>query len=430
MIMKFYKIVTLLAAPLIKLYLLKRKMAGKEDPKRFYERLGRPSFPRPEGRVIWVHAASVGESLSVLPLVERLTEQFPEANVLFTTGTTTSAKLIETRLPGNAFHQYIPVDSILAVKRFLKHWKPELALWVESEFWPNLLNETAKVCPLVLVNARISDKSFARWKKYPNICAALLNNFSLCLPQSNQDAERLVALGAQHVKYIGNLKYDASTLPADSKKMSALLAMIEDRHLWIASSTHPGEEEMVAETHLAIKKSYPDLLTIIIPRHPQRGKDIATQLVAKKCNVALRSAEEPIQPDTDIYLADTIGELGIFYRLANIVFIGGSLVKHGGQNPLEAARLHCAVIAGQHMENFRDVMQELEEKQACIRVNNVATLIAAVEGLIQDIDRQDAMAGAALAVVQAKGEILDNYITELRSFIEPLASSASQQHVA
>jgi 3-deoxy-D-manno-octulosonic-acid transferase len=428
--MKLYKFITLLASPFINLYLLKRKMIGKEDPARFNERLGRPGRARPEGNIVWIHAASVGESLSVIPLINRLAEQFPDIKILLTTGTTTSAKLVETRLPANAFHQYIPVDSILAVKRFLKNWQPGLALWVESEFWPNLLTETAKQCPVLLINARISDRSFATWKKYRSISTQLLNNFSLLLPQSKQDAIRLKELGGSHIKLIGNLKYDAPTLPADAEKLNALTTAIQNRPVWVAASTHPNEEEVLAEAHKIVKAAYPDLLTIIVPRHAHRGKDLSSQLEALQCKVALRSAEQPITSDTDIYIADTMGELGIFYRLANIVFIGGSIIKHGGQNPLEAARLGAAIITGPHMENFRDIMTEFEENKACIRIQDTASLASTIQELLQNPEKQKQLEAAALSIAQAKGEILDGYIAEIQPYIENLTRPAIQQHVA
>lgn len=429
--MKLYKALTFLATPLIGLYLIKRKMAGKEDPKRMQERLGRTNFPRPEGHIIWIHAASVGESLSVLPLIERLTTQFPAVKILLTTGTTTSARLMEARLPANAFHQYVPVDSILAVKRFLKYWRPSLVLWVESELWPNLLNETAKLCPLILINARISNRSFAAWQKYTAISEALLKNFTLFLPQSHQDALRLRSLGAYNIKLIGNLKYDAPPLPADSQKTDDLRTMIGSRHVWVASSTHPGEEEIIAEAHRIVKAKYPDLLTIIIPRHPQRGQDIAAQTEAWQLRTALRSASASITPETDIYIADTMGELGIFFRLSNIVFIGGSLVKHGGQNPLEAARLDCAILAGPYTSNFLDIYQELEEHQAMLKVTDGASLADTLEMLIRNPEKQDIMAKFALSIAKAKGDILQSYITEIQPYIEKIdVASGQKTHVA
>ena len=421
--MKLYRIVTFLASPFLNLYLQKRRAGGKEDPERMSERMGHPGFPRPEGPLVWIHAASVGESLSILPLIQRITDYNPDLKILLTTGTTSSAKVVETRLPANAFHQYTPIDSILAVRRFLKNWKPDLALWVESEFWPNLLNETAKQCPIVLINARISNTSFSKWKRYKSIIHRLLQNFDLCMPQSREDSRRLKELGAPHIKDIGNLKYDAPALPSDSKKMSALLNMIEDRHMWMASSTHAGEEEIIADTHNKLKETYHDLLTILVPRHPKRGEEIAALLKEKGLTCALRSEDDEVTPTTDIYIANTIGELGIFYRLASIVFIGGSLIKHGGQNPLEAARLECAILAGPHMENFRDITREMEENTAIIRVKNKDELAEKVDIFIHDSEKQEDTIKAALGVAESKGEILNAYMEALSPYLDKISSA-------
>lgn len=416
--MKLYRTLSLLAGPFITAYLHKRKAAGKEDPQRMPERLGHAGFPRPEGTLVWVHAASVGESISILPLINRISERFDNIKVLLTTGTTTSAKMMETRLPANAFHQFVPVDSLGAVKRFLAHWKPDIALWVESEFWPNLLMETSKVAPIILMNARVSNTSFSKWQRYKAFIRQILSSFTLCLPQSPEDARRLQVLGAEHVKFIGNLKYDAPALPSDSKKMSQLLGMIEDRHIWVAASTHSGEEEILAGAHQILHETYSDLLTIIIPRHANRGAEIAVMLREKGLKVALRSKEEAIQPETDIYVADTMGELGIFYRLTPIVFIGGSLVPHGGQNPLEAARLECAIIAGNHMDNFLDICRELEDNNAILRVNSKETLAEAVHSMIYDGDKREKLKANATQVAAAKGEILNAYVEEICPYIE------------
>lgn len=418
MLLTFYTLLTVLTAPLIHLYLLKRKKAGKEDPRRFRERLGYASQARPEGKLLWIHAASVGESLSVLPLLERLVVQFPTITILLTTGTVTSAALMKARLPAGAIHQFIPVDSFFAVKRFLRHWQPTLALWVESELWPNLLKQTAKTCPLVLVNARISDRSFATWRKHPVISQTLLKYFALCLPQSKQDAERLEVLGAPNVSFIGNLKYDAPPLPCNKQELEALRTVLGDRPVWLAASTHPGEEEIIAEAHHALKHHYPNLLTTIVPRHARRGAELSLLLTGLDCNVALRSSNQLITPETDIYLADTMGELGIFYRLCPVVLMGGTLVPHGGQNPLEAARLRCALIAGPSMENFRDIIQELVDNGACSRVSDASSLAVAVDALWQDKEKRERMAQAAYVVAAGKGEIIGHYIAAIAPFVE------------
>lgn len=418
MILKIYQLLTLIFSPLIELYLVKRRKIGKEDAQRFDERFGKSSIARPEGGLIWVHAASVGEALSVIPMIKKIGDKYPDANFLVTTGTTTSANIIESRLPDRAFHQYIPVDSILSVRRFLNHWKPNLAIWVESEFWPNLVTQTGKYCPIILVNGRISDNSYKQWQKYPSFSRQVISRFSLALPQSKHDAERLERLGARNVKYIGNIKFDAPSLPSDPKKMGELVSMIGQRQVWLASSTHKGEEQIIANIHKSLKEDHPELLTIIAPRHPKRAEEIKSELGKLGLNIAVRSKDEPITDETDIYLADTLGELGVFYRLVPIVFIGGSLVDKGGQNPLEAARLDSTIIYGPYMDNFMEIKHEMEENKASILVKDAKDLQSVVEELINDHEKQEKIAKAALKMVEDKAGIIDSYVTELSPYIE------------
>lgn len=415
--LKLYRALTILAAPFIFLYLYYRKSKGKEDPHRFMERLGKASFPRPKGMLIWVHAASVGESISMLPMINAIVEDNPTAHLLLTTGTVSSAQLIESRLPDRAFHQYVPIDIHPFIRRFLKHWKPDLAIWVESEFWPNLITETRKQCAMLLVNGRVSNESLQKWRALSSLGKHMLSSFVLSLPQSEEDGKRLRELGAKNVKYIGNLKFDSPSLPADPKEMNEILNMIDQRHVWLAASTHPGEEELIADVHNALKEEYEDLLTIIVPRHAKRGRDIVNMLESK-VNIAQRSKKEPITADTDIYLADTMGELGLFYRLSSIVFIGGSLVNHGGQNPLEAGRLHCAVILGPFMDNFAEITRELEETGACERIHTKKELQLAVDELFRNQEKQDKLAEAILEVVNNKGGMLNIAMRELNPYLE------------
>ncbi len=412
-----YRFITIIASPVIYLYLLNRRRKGKEDVLRFSERFGRTNLSRPNGKLIWIHAASVGESLSVIPLITKLSEAHQNINILVTTGTTSSAKLMETRLPKKAFHQYIPIDKICAVKQFLKHWQPNVALWVESELWPNLITETSKTCPVILINGRMSDSSYKIWSKYTSLSSAILSSFSLVLPQSKQDEERFRKLGAKNVKLYGNLKYDSAPLPADVEKLSELVKAISGHKIWLASSTHSNEEQIVAGIHKQLKKDIPNLITIIAPRHPKRANDILADIADLDLNISLRSANQPISEKTDIYLADTMGELGIFYRLAPVVFIGGSLVAHGGQNPLEAARLDCSIIYGPHMENFREIEAEFKDSRASISIKDPEELHKILTELFQNSEKQKELARNALELVKGKSGILDAYLKDLSSYI-------------
>lgn len=349
-----------LLLPFVDLLLERRTRRGKEDPLRRGERKGCSSCERPDGPLVWVHAASVGETMSVLPLIDWLAGS--DLSVVLTTGTVTSATLAARRLPRGAIHQYVPLDLPLFINRFLDHWQPVAALYVESEIWPTTLGELhRRRIPHALVNARISERSLASWLKVRPIARALFGRFSLVLAQSAEDAARFERIGASDVVMTGNIKFDCKPLGADQTELEALRRLIGARPILLAASTHPGEEALVTEAALKIAKSLPDLLTIIVPRHPDRRTDIMAELEANGCQLAARSRGEIPGPETDIYLADTLGELGLFYRLADVAFVGGSLVPIGGHNPIEAAQLDIAVLHGPHVYNARDIFAALDE---------------------------------------------------------------------
>jgi 3-deoxy-D-manno-octulosonic-acid transferase len=416
-----YRAATWAGLPLIRLYLAYRRERGKEDAARFGERLGIPGRARPDGPLVWAHAASVGESLALLPLIARARSLRPDAHVLVTTGTVTSARLLADRLPAGAFHQYVPVDRRPYVRRFLDHWRPDLVLWSESEFWPNLVSEpAARGIPMVLVQGRVSDRSLAGWRRSPALIRRLLAGFALCLAQSEDDARRLEALGACRVACRGNLKFATPPLPADDDEFARLAATLTGRPRWLAASTHPGEEKLAARVHQHLKKNYPGLLTLIVPRHPERGPAIAEELRALGLAVVRRSLAETIAPTTDIYLADTLGELGLFYRLAAVAFVGKSLVPLGGQNPLEPARLGCAVVHGPHMTNFADIIRRMTAAGASLEVADEVALAATVDRLLSDEPARARLAVAAQAFAAAEGGALDAAIAELKPYLDGL----------
>ena len=421
MMLSLYRLVSDGGAPLIRLYLWLRKARGKEDKARFGERLGFPGRERPKGALCWAHAASVGESLSLLPLIARLIAERPGLNVLVSTGTVTSARLMADRLPAGAFHQYVPVDRIAYVRRFLDHWRPDVALWAESEFWPNLLVETsARNIPLILINGRISPRSFSGWQRFGGLIKEVLGKFDLCLGQSDTDAERLRQLGALNAKSVGNLKFSVPPLPVEEGILSKLLDVLGARPRWLAASTHSGEEDMAAAVHRRLAGKHPGLLTVIVPRHPDRGGKIAARLRRQGLDVAMRSAGDGIKPETDIYLADTMGEMGLFFRFVGIAFMGKSLVPFGGQNPLEAAKLDCAIIHGPHMMNFENIAARLDKAGAAIEVEDEKALGDAVERLLGDEAERDRMAAAANDMAVAEAGVLDAVLDELRLFLDPL----------
>ena len=417
MLLSLYRGLTGLGAPLIDVYLRRRLERGKEDSRRFSERQGVPGRPRPNGRLVWIHGASVGETLSLLPLVDRLIKR-PGLSVLVTSGTVTSAQLMAERLPPGALHQYIPVDRLPWVRRFLDHWRPDLALWCESEFWPNLLVETAeRDVPLVLLNGRMSDRSFARWRKHPRLIRRLLSCFRLCLAQSAEDAERLSQLGGGRVVCRGNLKFATPPLPVDETVLADLRTELGDRPRWLLARSHPGEEVMAGRVHQMLADRHPGLLTIIVPRHPGRGEAIAEDLRALGLTVARRSADETIGPDTHILLADTLGEMGLFMRLSPLVMMGKSLIGKGGQNPLEPARLRAAVFLGPYMDNFSDIARRMIEAGAAVPVADEAALAEALSQRLGDPARRNAEGLLAERFANAEAGVLDAVLTELEPWL-------------
>ncbi|NET71220.1 MAG: 3-deoxy-D-manno-octulosonic acid transferase [Sphaerospermopsis sp. SIO1G2] len=419
-----YRALSYLLALCLPLHLRWRAYKGKEERLRLAERMGHASVPRPSTPLIWVHAASMGESQSVLPLIKQWIRSYPEMRLLLTTVTVTSAKYVATKLPPHAFHQYAPLDTPQAVRRFLDHWQPDMVCFVDSELWPNLLMEThARDIPMILLNGRISVRSAARWHYVRPLCEALLTRFTHIFAKSDEDARRFTNLGAKHVKNIGNMKFSSPPLTYDSKQMHHLSALIGNRPVWLAASTHPDEERMIGEIHAELRQTFDELLTIIVPRHSQRGDEIRRMLEMQALSVAQRSRMEQLHDTTDIYVADTMGELGIFYRLASIACIGGSLVPHGGQNPFEAAHLDCAIVYGPHMDNFLEFCQELERASAALPVRDAAHLHDTIDALLRDHTQQEKMAAAAQHVVSQNQDV----ITRLDEALTPLLQQITQE---
>ncbi len=363
--LKTYRTLAARADPLFSFLLKRRTLQGKEDPDRVMEKKGFASIARPAGPLVWLHGASVGESLSILPLLECLAEARSDLRFLVTTGTRTSADLIRDRLPAIAVHQYAPLDHPAYWDRFYTHWRPDIAVVIESELWPNMImGARARRIPLLLANARLSEKSARGWARVHRSIGHLLGGFHLVLAQDDRSAERLRRLGADPVETPGNLKFDAEPLQANAEALESLLSQIGGRPSWIAASTHEGEEALVGRVHADLKREFPDLLTILVPRHPARGSSVLHELRESGLSVAQRSQAQAPTQETDVYLADTLGEMGLLFRLSSIAFIGGSFVDVGGHNPLEAARLDTAVLFGPHMFNFEEAATLLLEAGA------------------------------------------------------------------
>lgn len=416
----YNNLVRVLYPVLIRRYIEKRKKIGKEDVKRFNERVGRPSMKRPAGRLVWLHGASVGESISMLPLINRLLEIYPDIHVMVTTGTTTSAEVMAKRLPERAFHQYLPIDNPVFATRFVRYWQPTIALWFESEFWPAILSAIKrKNIPLILINGRISNKTFKRWQQFEYIIKELLACFTACLGQSEEDAYRLRVLGAKDAMCLGNLKYAGLPIPVDAEKKKEILEQIGERPLWLVSSTHSDEEAKIGRFLKELNEKHPNLLTLIAPRHPHRGVEIRDQLRDEyKLNVALRSEGDKITAKTDVYIADTIGEMGIWYEISPIVFVGGSLIPHGGQNFMEPSRCRDAVIVGPHMHNFNDAMARAKRADAIIQVNDVIDLIAMVDQLLSNKELLEAKRSLAYNWATGEAKVLDGIVEKIQGYME------------
>jgi 3-deoxy-D-manno-octulosonic-acid transferase len=417
--LRVYRRLTGAATPLAPLLLRRRLARGKELAERVQERRGESTLVKSPGPLIWAHGASVGEMLALIPLITRINARgFP---VLATSGTVTSAKLALERLPPGAVHQFIPVDAPRFVARFLDHWRPDLALFAESDLWPNLILAAAgRGTPLILVNGRLSERSFRRWRQAPATIGALLSRFDLCLAQSADAAERYAALGAPRVSLVGNLKFDVPAPPVDAARLAALRDALGDRPVLAAASTHPGEEALLVEAHRRLRQNFPGLITLIAPRHPERGPGIAEIARAARLPAVLRSAGRLPEPDTEIYVADTIGELGLIYRMAPIVFIGGSLIRHGGQNPIEAAKLGAAVLHGPNVGNFSEIYGTLDAAGGAEEVGDVNRLAARFSALLTDAAARRALAEAGRRTVEGLGGALERTLSALDPYLMQL----------
>jgi 3-deoxy-D-manno-octulosonic-acid transferase len=418
--LRFYRLGSALAAPSIAAPLLAwRRNRGKENPARLAERYGVASLRRPAGPMIWLHGASVGEILAVIPLIERI--QGMGFAVLVTSGTVTSAALAEQRLPPAAVHQFIPLDAPRFVGRFLDHWHPDLALFVESDLWPNLILATAdRAIPMILINGRVSERSFSRWRLLPAAIAALLERFDLCLTQSSVDTERYAQLGAPRISSSGNLKLDVPAPPADQPTLRQLNAIIGKRAVIAAASTHAGEEAAVIAAHQRLRTKCASLLTVIAPRHPERGPGIADSAKAAGLRVAQRSRGDLPNADVDVFVADTLGELGLIYRLAPIVFMGGSLASHGGQNPIEAIRLGAAVVHGPNVWNFDEIYATLDASHGAKRIADEEALTACLADWLDHPAARVAVADAAQVTVGKLSGALERTLAALEPYLMQL----------
>ncbi len=414
-----YRIAGAAVYPLAGPYFALRARKGKDDRTRRGERYGKASRERPQGPIAWVHAASVGETNAIVPLVRRILDF--GINIVLTTGTVTSAHVAEERLGAAVVHQYVPLDVRRTIRRFLDHWRPDIAIIAESEIWPmTILELGARNIPQILVNGRLSDRSFRSWTKRPHLAEALFENLAHVVAQSDIDGERFQALGARQVTISGNLKVDTPPPSADSDALARLRSQIAGRPTWAAVSTHDGEERLAGEVHRMLRARHPGLLTIIVPRHPDRADAIAADLSGMDLSVARRT--DPLAPGRgdDILLGDTIGEMGLYLRLTEIAFVGRSLTSEGGQNPLEPAMLDTAILAGRNVQNFRDSYQRLIDNGGAKLVRDRESLAGAVHHLLSNDDTRHEMMAAGVATVEAMRGALATTLRVLEPFIHPL----------
>lgn len=400
--------------------LRERLAEGKEDATRIDERRGIAGRPRPDGPLIWFHAASVGESVALLELIRQLRDERADLSILVTTGTVTSAAVMADRLPEGAFHQFLPLDARPFVRSFLDHWRPDVAVWTESELWPTLICETrARGIPMVLLNARMSKASHDRWRFLRGMARSLLQRFDRALVQDSLTEIYLRRLGlpVDRMEVTGTLKEGAAALPVKASELAAMRAEIGGRPVWVAASTHPGEEAKVLEAHRIALRTNPRLLLILVPRHPNRGDEVAELLEAGGWTFTRRSTGEGPEAEAPVYLADTMGELGLWYRLAPVSFVGGSWEPIGGHNPFEPAALGSAILHGPYVTNFVDIYQRLTEARAARLVSAPQSLAEAVDDLLSP-DRAAAMAHAAWEVVSAGADVTERAKTVLFDMLD------------
>lgn len=422
-----YKRTMTYGKPVIMGLLNKRLKNGKEDPDRLPERFGQPSRPRPDnGPLMWVHVASVGEAQSMLHLINLYLEQNKTGSVLVTSITRTSAELLEKRLPARAFHQYLPVDRPKWVKRFLEYWHPDIVLWAESELWPTFMSEIGKRhLPMALINARMSPNSFKNWSRAKSFAQNILSAFTVILTQTDKDRDYYNQLGARSVTTVGNIKFASAPLPFHENDLTTLQQSIGHRPVWVYASTHAGEEELAAETHLNLLSEFPDLLTIIIPRHPERRVSILESLQKYNLTITTRSKNKIAPQDTtQIYLVDTLGELGLFYRLSPISVIGRSFSQDGGggHNPLEAAQLGSAVLHGPNVQNLMDIYEPMDQAGAALRLDNPQSLTHALKQFLSNKESLKHLAEKGYSFTEGQKQILSKVIEEL----EPVFLLAEQ----
>ncbi len=415
-VFQLYRGLATAVAPLAYQMVARKLRRHQVSPRRLHERLGNASAARPAGPLIWFHAASVGESLSVLTLITRMGERLPGAEFLITSGTATSAALIAKRMPPRTRHQFAALDAPGPVGRFYAHWRPDAGIFVESELWPvTLAQGRARGVPLALLNARLSEKSARGWQKVPATARFVLDQFELMLTQNDEISDRLLSIGADpaRLRTGSNLKATSAPLPVDVDTLTRLRADLNGRPLWVASSTHPGEEEVVLAAQSRLLRDHPGLLLLLVPRHPERGDAVAALVREAGLTMARRTSDQHVTPDTQVYLADTLGETGTWYAATPLVFLGGSLLPIGGHNPYEVAQAGAAVLTGPHVGNFTETFAPLFAGGGAVQARDTEELAAGIHLWLTDAPVLSAARSAAAAFVARQQDKLDGVIDSL-----------------
>ena len=360
--------ITILFSPLI---LLVRFLKNKEDKKRFIEKFSIILKKKNKQNLVWIHAASVGEVMSVVPLIDELEKDKKIEKILLTTSTLSSSKIFENLKFKKTFHQFFPIDFFFLTSIFIKHWRPKIAIFIDSEIWPCMFTEIKKnKIPLVLLNARITERSFKKWQILKKFSSIIFGKIDMAYPSNLETMNFLKKFKVKKIKKIGNLKFTDRKKVKEKKFSKSFLRSINKKLILVASSTHPNEEMIISKTHLKLKKIFKNLLTIIIPRHIHRVQDIAKDIQSLNLKTIIRTSKQKIKPDTDIYLVDTYGETKKFFNISKTTFIGGSLTNHGGQNPIEPARFGLNIIHGPHVRNFRDIFKFFANKKISHKIKN------------------------------------------------------------
>ena len=402
----------ILFSPLI---ILSRVIKNKEDKFRFKEKFCFFSKKRGNGKLIWFHGSSVGEILSVIPLIEKLEKKKKIDKILITSSTLSSSKVLTNFKLKKTIHQFFPIDSNLLTKKFLNYWKPSAAIFIDSEIWPNiLLNVKKKKIPLILLNARITKKSYNRWKIIPYTAKKLFQNFDICFSQNQETRKYLKSLGAKKIKFLGNLKFSESKSQKNYNFHNKLKKIFKYKRIWCAASTHNSEEKICALAHKKLKSKYKNLLTIIIPRHIQRSNNIINEIKDLNLNVQIRSADNKISKNTDIYLVDSYGETKSFYKICKTVFLGGSLINHGGQNPLEPARFGCKILHGPNIQNFTEVYKLLNKENLSFKFYNTDQLVKSIN---KTLNQRMNPLKKINKLKKIGSNILNRTLTEINSFL-------------